>query len=201
MGSSTRPRIRRGEGDVIQVRLELADVRPTIWRRLLVSTRASLLELHGVIQRALGQDEAPQHAFEVDGVRYLDPDEPGDITTESTALNSLALHPGAMLMHEVETEGEPWRHVLTVEQVTPRLVGQRLPVCLDGGGAAPPDAVEGPTRYQHLLAALDAPLDARSAELRDWLPDGFDPGYVDLTAINAQLARLPKHRPGNGREG
>lgn len=195
MGSSTRPRIRRGEGGVIQVRLELADVRPTIWRRLLVSTRASLLELHGIIQRALGQEEASQHAFEVDGVRYADPDECTDCTTETTALNTLALHPGTRITHEVETEGEPWRHVITVEQFTPRLVGQRLPVCLAGEGAAPPDAIEGPGRYQDLLAALDAPLDPRAAELRDWLPQDFDPDYVDLTAINAQLARLPKHRP------
>lgn len=196
MGSSARPRIRRGEGRVIQIRLELADVRPTVWRRLLVSTRASLLELHAVIQRALGQGEAPQHAFEVDGIRFHDPDaELPASSTESVALTTLALHPGARLMHEVETEGEPWRHVLTVEQVAPRLVGQRLPVCLAGAGAAPPDDIEGPQRYQDLLAALTAPLDARTAELRDWLPADFDPDYVDLTAINAQLARLPKHRP------
>lgn len=196
MGSSTRPRIRRGEGAVIQLRLELAGVRPTIWRRLLVSTRASLLELHAVIQRALGQSESPQHAFEVDGVRYHDPDEgPTDSSTEAVPLTSLALQPGSRLVHEVETEGEPWRHVLTVEQVSPRLVGQRLPVCLAGERAAPPDDVEGPGRFQHLLAAFDAPLDARTAELRDWLPADFDPDFVDLTAINAHLARLPKHRP------
>lgn len=180
---------------MIQVRLEVADVRPPIWRRLLVSTRASLLELHGAIQRALGQGDATPHGFEVDGVRYADPDAGTDCSTERTALRSLDLHPGVRLTHEVETEGEPWRHVLTVEQISPRLVGQRLPVCIGGEGAAPPDDVEGPVRFQHLLAALHAPLDARTAELRDWLPADFDPSYVDLTAINAQLARLPKHRP------
>lgn len=195
MGSSTRPRIRRGDGAVIQLRLELADVRPVIWRRLLVSTRASLLELHGVVQRALGQLEAPQHAFEVDGVRYLDPEEAGSWSTERVPLTALALRPGSRLVHEVETEGAPWRHVLTVEQVSPRLVGQRLPVCLAGERAAPPDDVEGPARFQDLLAALDAPIDAHTAELRDWLPADFDPGFMDLTAINAQLAKLPKHRP------
>jgi hypothetical protein len=195
MGSSSRPRVRRGEGNVLQVRLELVDVRPTIWRLLLVSARASLLELHGVIQRALGRAEAWQHTFEVDGVRYFDPEEDVEWNTETVALQSLALHPGARLSHVVETEAEPWRHVLTVEQVSPRLVGQRIPVCVAGARAAPPDDVEGPARFQHLLAALEAPLDARTAELRDWLPADFDPDYVDLTAINAQLARLPKHRP------
>jgi hypothetical protein len=195
MGSSTRPRIRRGEGAVLQLRVELTGVHPTIWRLLLVSERASLLELHGAIQRALGTDASPEHAFEVDGVRYADPEACTDCTTEETDLASLGLVPGSRLLHEVATEGEPWRHVVTVEQVSPRLVGQRLPVCLAGERASPPDDIEGPARFQHLLAALDAPLDARTAELRDWLGEDFDPAFVDLTTINAQLARMPRHRP------
>ncbi len=195
MASSSRPRIRRGEGDVIQFRLDLATVRPPIWRRLQVSARASLLELHAVVQRTLGRDEAPIHAFEIDGVRYADPGECLDCSTERTALAVLPLHAGARLVHEVESEGEAWCHVLTVEQVAPRLVGQRLPLCLGGEGAAPPDDVEGPERYQAMLAALEHPFDPRAAELRSWLPHDFDPGFVDLTAINARLARLPKHRP------
>ncbi len=195
VGSSSRPRIRRGEGDVIQFRVELARVEPPIWRRLQVSARASLLELHAVVQRALGQDESPIHSFRIDGVRYADPGECEDCTTENTGLDTLRLHPGTRIEHDVETEGEPWQHVITVEQVGPRLVGQRLPICLEGAGAAPPDDIEGPGRYQSMLRALDAPFDPRAAELRAWLPQDFDPDFVDLTAINAQLARLPKHRP------
>ena len=197
MGSSARPRIRHGDGNVIQFRLEVEAVRPRVWRRVVVSARASLLELHAVIQRALGRDAVEAHAFEVDGIRYLDPDAGVERApaTDDTALRSLALHPGARLLHEVETGDEPWRHLVTVEQVAPRLVGQRLPACLDGGGAAPPEDCDGPTRYAKLLEALDAPHDPWSAELRQWLPADFDPAWVDLTAINARLARLPKHRP------
>ncbi len=195
MGSSSRPRVRRGEGDVVTLRLELPAIRPIIWRRLQVSTRASLLELHAVIQRALGRDEAPIHAFAIDGVRYTDPGDGLACSTETVALGSLPLRSGVRLLHEVETEGEPWRHVLTVEALSPRMVGQRLPLCLAGEGAAPPEDVEGPRRYQELLAALGQPYDPRAAELRLWLPHDFDPGFVDLTAVNARLARLPKHRP------
>jgi hypothetical protein len=197
MGSSARPRIRHGDGNVVQLRLEVEQIQPRIWRRLLVSARASLLELHDVIQRALGQDWLEAHAFECDGVRYLDANA-GVATapvTDDTSLRSLALQTGVRLVHEVETGAEPWRHLITVEQVTPRLVGQRLPACLDGGGAAPPEDCDGPTRYRDLLAALDTPQDPWAAELRQWLPDDFDPRWVDFTAINARLARLPKHRP------
>lgn len=197
MGSSARPRIRHGDGNVLQLRLEIEEIHPRVWRRLLVSARASLLELHGVIQRALGQEAAEAHCFECDGVRFVDADAGLEDApaTEDTSLRSLALLPGGRLLHEVETGDEPWRHVLTVEQVSPRLVGQRLPACVDGGGAAPPEDCDGPTRYGTLLAALATPHDPWAAELRQWLPEDFDPRWVDLTAINARLARLPKHRP------
>jgi len=195
VGSSNRPRVRRGEVDVVTLRVELIAIRPTVWRRLQVAARASLLELHTVIQRTLGSDEAPIHAFEIDGVRYADPGEQLTCSTDTAALGSLPLRSGVRLVHEVETEGEPWRHVLTIEDLSPRMVGQRLPVCLAGEGAGPPEEIDGPARYREVLAALDRPYDPRAAELRSWLPHDFDPWFADLTAINARLARLPKHRP------
>ncbi len=198
MGSSARPRLRYADGDVFQFRVTLVGILPVVWRRITVSSRASLHELHGVIQRALGLEEADAYWFAIDGVRYHDPGETGTIGTaasDSMALQGLDLHAGTSFTHIAETEGEPWQHTVTLEQVSPRLVGQRLPICLAGGRAAPPDDCDGPTRYNALLAALDAPLDPRAAELRGWLPDEFDPEWVDLTAINAQLARMPRHRP------
>jgi hypothetical protein len=197
VGSSTRPRIRHGDGNVVQLRIELEEVHLRVWRRLLVSARASLLELHGVIQRTLGRDGFEAHAFEYDGIRYLDPDAgiENAPATDATSLRSLALNAGVRLVHEVETGSEPWRHVVTVEKITPRLVGQRLPACVDGGGAAPPDDCDGPSHYRDLLALLDRPDDPWDHELREWLPADFDPRWVDFIAINARLARLPKHRP------
>lgn len=194
MGSSARPRLRFADGAVYQLRVELEGVTPVVWRRLQVSGRASLHELHGAIQRAFGLDDADGYSLDSDGVRYLDADaDPGHDTAE-VALEDLGLHPGAWLEHQAETPGEPWRHRVTVEEIAPRLVGQRLPTCLAGSRAAPPDDCDGPTRYLALLGALDRPFDADAADLLGWLPEDFDPGYVDLVAINAALARLPKRR-------
>jgi hypothetical protein len=96
--------------------------------------------------------------------------------------------------HEVETAAAPWIDHVVVENRTQRLTNQRLPWCVAGGGAAPPEDCDGPERFQELLDAFQAPLDAHSAELREWLPPDFDPAFVDLTAINAELGRLPKVR-------
>src|SRR5512141_1646389 len=71
MALPSRPRVRFGSGDVYQLRIELDGIVPMIWRRIMVSGRASLHELHGVIQGAMRCDESTPYHFEVDGVRYL----------------------------------------------------------------------------------------------------------------------------------
>ena len=193
----TRTRIRAGDGRVFQLRLELDGISPPVWRRVLVSGRASLHELHDVIQRAMGPDTDGGYRFEVDGVAYLDPaDEPAaGVSANAASLESLGLHAGARFTHIAEHHAEPWRHVVTLEQVMPRLVGQRLPACVAGGRAAPPEECAGPKAYRELLTVLADPLDPRAAELKTWLPEHFDPDYADVTSINAALARVPKHRP------
>ena len=193
----TRARIRFGDGPVFQLRLELEGISPPVWRRILVSARASLMELHEVIERAIGAGADAGYHFEVDGVRYGDPlDEPAlGHRADTVALDSLGLHVGARFRHVAEHHGEPWRHVVTLEQRGARLVGQRLPSCIAGGRAAPPPECAGPRAYRELLAAIADPLDPRAAEWRSWLPEHFDPDYADVTAINAALARIPKHRP------
>ncbi|HRP07412.1 MAG TPA: plasmid pRiA4b ORF-3 family protein [Gemmatimonadales bacterium] len=181
---------------MVQLRAELEGIDPPVWRRVLVSSRATLAELHGVLQRCFGQGDTMPHRFVIDGVRFEDPESGGDPAhwTGHNDLRSIALGAGARLIHEVETGDQPWRQVLTVELRSPRLVGQRLPWCTEGAGASPPDDCDGPVRYRALLAALNSPLDPRAVELREWLPDDFDPGFVDLTTINAELGRLPKQR-------
>jgi len=194
---ASRSRIRFGEGRVLQLRVELDGITPTVWRRLMVSNRASLHELHRVIECAMGRDPDVPYRFDVDGVRYVDPmdePEPGH-EADAASLESLELHPGARFVHEAENHGDPWRHVLTLEQATPRLIGQRLPTCVAGARAAPPDDLAGPRAYRELLAALADPTDPRTADLRSLLPEHFDPDYADVTSINAALAKVPKHRP------
>lgn len=194
---ASRPRIRFGEGRVFQLRVELDGIAPPVWRRILVSGRASLHELHQVIEHSMGRGAGGAYHFEVDGVGYVDPMDGGapGHEADATSLELLALHPGVRFVHIAENHGEPWQHVLTLEQIAPRFVGQRLPTCVAGARAAPPDDCAGPHAYRELLAALADPLDPRSAELRSWLPEHFDPDYANVTAINAVLAKVPKHRP------
>jgi hypothetical protein len=194
-----RRRIRRGEGDVFRLRAILLGIEPVVWRSLDVSARASLLELHDVIQVAFGHDDSGAHQFVIDGVVYQDLGEGpgGGLTTDAVALTTLGLHLGASIQHSAETHAAPWQHLLTLEQVSERLVGQRLPVCLSGEGASPPDDAGGPVEYRAMLEAFSGPIDADNLALREWLPEDFDPMFIDLASINAELAKVPMHRPSN----
>ncbi len=189
-----RPRIRAGEGQVLQLRVELMDVTPAVWRRLVLAERASLEELHLSIEGSMRRDPVDGYGFVVDGIRYTD-DHDGPRDPAIVALQSLGLHPGMRFEHTSGALPEPWRHVITIEAVTPRLVGQRVPSCTAGARAAPPEGCAGPAAYRELLRVWHDPFDPRAAEWRSHLADRFAPDYADLTAINAALARIPKRRP------
>jgi hypothetical protein len=166
------------------------------WRRLEVSSRASLFELHSILQRSFGQSDSIAHQFVIDGVEYHapEPDVGSTHATDKTDFRALGLQRGDRFTHLVETSADPWVHEVVVENRTTRLTNQRLPWCAEGEGASPPDDCDGPIRYNSLLAAFHAPLDAHNAELLEWLPEDFDPEFVDLTAINAELGKVPKIR-------
>ncbi len=187
MGAPSRPRVRYGEGDVYQFRLDLQGFLPAIWRRVLVADRASLHELHEVIQAVLGPEEELGYHVVVDGVLFQEPGEEGwsAVDTESVQLRSLGLRPGARLHHVAERPGAPWEQIVTLERVLPRTVGQRLPVCLTGSGATPPLDHDEPERYAGLVAAWH-----RGADELPWLPDDFDPEFVNLVSMNAALGRI-----------
>ncbi len=197
--SRSRPRIRHDAGPVYQLRVELDGFGGAVWRRLEVSSRASLFELHEVIERAMGRDGSAALQFTVDGVSYLDSAEgpPPGLAAESVALATLQLHPGARFQHLAEQHGEPWRHVITLETIGPRLVGQRLPVCLSGSGASPPEGCTGPAEYAAMLRQL---RDPHAAIRHGWIPEQFDPEYVDVVGINAALRKVEKRRPGERRQ-
>lgn len=175
-----RPRIRRGEGRVLTLRVELQHAASPVWRRLEVSGRASLQELHDVIEAAFVPG-LPGYEFVADGVHYPDSgnDPPPGRDAAHVALDDLHLHAGARITLSNEGVHAAWNYVVTLEHAAPRLVGQRLPVCTGGAGTPAEetddhgDSLDAGTDRQHAPAAP----------------------YLDLTSINAALARVQKHRP------
>lgn len=56
-----------------QIKVTLNGVRPPIWRRLLVPSSLSLVDLHEVLQVAMGWTDSHLHQFVARGVLYGEP--------------------------------------------------------------------------------------------------------------------------------
>jgi len=60
-------------GKVFQLKVTLRDIKPPIWRRVLVDGSAALDEVHDVIQAAFGWWNSHLHEFRIGGRYAFDP--------------------------------------------------------------------------------------------------------------------------------
>lgn len=172
-----------------QIKITLKHIRPPIWRRLLVPSTIKLPVLHQTLQIAMGWSDMHLHHF-VQGRRCFgvaDPEYPSSVKDErNVRLDALLLDAGDRVDYEYDF-GDGWAHTITLEKVLPFDPQVRLPVCLKGARACPPEDCGGPWGYRELLKMADDSLDDLDAEVFDWLPADFDPEYFGAAAVNALL--------------
>jgi len=177
-----------------QLKIELLDVVPTVWRRLIVPQNITLPRLHQVFQAALGWTDSHQHEFVIGGVRYSapDPDAEDDLefVSERAVKLEAALGIDARCFDYVYDFGDDWHHVVVVEDQHLETDPRRAIRCEDGENACPPEDVGGALRYADFLAALADPNHEEHAELREWSGGDFDPRLFDLAATNRALHQI-----------
>lgn len=61
-------------GQLLQLRIELAWLKPAIWRRVAVPDTITLTKLQRVIQAVMGWTDSHMHEFEIGQQRYGTPD-------------------------------------------------------------------------------------------------------------------------------
>jgi pRiA4b ORF-3-like protein len=172
---------------VFQFRLSLAEVRPTVWRRIQVPADYTLARLHGVIQAVMDWQDYHLHEFTVGGRLYGDPDldEENRVLDERTVhLRDLGLASGAHFEYAYDF-GDNWQHVLEFEDEVSPAAGAVYPVCVGGECSAPPEDVGGVSGYQQLLEALADPSHEEHEAMQEWLgrllPNGHDHVGVQCT--------------------
>lgn len=178
-----------------RLHVELRHVRPKVWRRLLVPDTVSLAKLHRVLQAAMGWTNSHLHQFEVGRARYGQPmpdwdlmdDEPIVDERRVTLADALS---SAQSMRYVYDFGDGWEHRIRLETAEPLQAGVRLPACLAGANACPPEDVGGPPGFEYFLDAIADPKHPEHADLLAWGGGEYDPRRFDLTAINAALRRI-----------
>jgi Plasmid pRiA4b ORF-3-like protein len=180
----------------VALRIELRVVEPLVWRRVLVSNQWTLASLHHYLQWVLGWNDSHAHEFLV-GDGMVAPDwwihevgtdsETGNYRDERrVSVAAVVAQLGARGEFEYRYDmGDGWEHRIVIESVSPSAVADlRLPVCVAGENACPPDDVGGPSGYQEFVAALRDREHEQHEDMLRWIGGAFDPAGFDLNRLN-----------------
>jgi Plasmid pRiA4b ORF-3-like protein len=175
-----------------QLEIKLRDVKPQVWRRVVVPSSWKLAKVSRVIEAAMGWGGYHLHAFEVGDRRYGQPDPDWDLGLEDerkVALAGVLTEVKAKMRWDYDF-GDGWEHDVVVEAIGESNASLRAALCLDGANACPPDDSGGPWGYENLLDALADPAHPDHDDMREWIGEGFDPKAFDLVAVNAALQHI-----------
>lgn len=187
---SKKSKAAQATGTIYQLKITLKDIRPPIWRRVLVPD-CSLDEVHEIIQVAMGWENYHLYDFEVGGERYTDPRGMDDLDMEDASRARLSgIIPKEKFKFSYTYDfGDDWKHEVLVEKILLLEAGQKYPVCVDGKRACPPEDVGGPWGYEEFVDAIRDPQHEQHEEYLEWVGE-FDSEAFDLDAVNKELRRL-----------
>lgn len=182
---------------IYQLKVQLTGLRPPVWRRLLVSSTATLEELHHTLQISMGWTNSHLHQFIVQKRRYglVDPDLgmdwDNDLLDESDfKVQDVLKAEGDSIAYEYDF-GDGWLHKVGLEKVLPFKLGQPLPYCVKGKRACPPEDVGGVPGYMDFVEKWLDPNHPEHADLVEWAGDFYGgPEYFSLDEANEFLTEF-----------
>ncbi|WP_045226949.1 plasmid pRiA4b ORF-3 family protein [Methyloterricola oryzae] len=183
-----------------QLRVELQDISPIIWRLIWVESNLSLVQLHHVVQAAMGWSDAHLHEFTIDDMHYATPHPEDDLDRPLSDERRVRLH--TLLKPGLEFEylydfGDSWQHTIRVERAESVKELYGYAHIEAGSRACPPDDCGGPCAYQAFLDQLKTdPRNEEVTEFLNWAGNDFDPSRFDRHAANATLSRMAWNRWG-----
>ncbi len=185
-----KPSAAKSLRSIYQLKVTLNYIRPPIWRRFLIASTDSLADLHLVVQIVMGWTDSHLHEFVKDGEqRYGVPDEdfPSDIHDESEFRIEQVLKQEKDKLIYTYDFGDGWDHAIVLEKILPFETQTKLPLCLKGSRACPPEDIGGPPGYEMFLEAIADPDHPEHDDIMEWLGEPFDPEHFDLAEVNELL--------------
>ena len=184
-----------------QLKITLQDILPPIWRRVLVSDKSTLLDLHDLIQYCFDWMDYHLHMFEVDAMKFVrveDWEEDGDLYQDDSMAHLGDLIPKYIpegrQFNYLYDFGDGWEIKILVEKILDDQEGGQLPRVLAGKRAAPPEDVGGVGGYAYFLEAIQDPQHPEHESYLTWIDGYFNPEDFDIEKANQVLAQTLRRR-------
>jgi hypothetical protein len=186
---------------IYQLKITLRDIRPPIWRRILISNQLYFTELHDLIQLYFSWIGYHLHEFyfthpyipsiklyiagktewaepsQIQDYYHLQADEIQlcDVFSEDKRI--------AYYLYDF---GDNWLHKIVLEKIFPHKNGFDEPLCVGGRRAAPPEDCGGVWGYQELIEILEDTSHPEYEEMMEWVGSEFDP--QEVTEIDVKIS-------------
>ena len=176
----------------VQLRVELKQVQPLVWRRILVPDRITLPKLHLALQWAMGWTNSHLHEYEIARQRYGTPEDFDDEPPRDERRVRLKplIDDGLRRFIYLYDFGDHWEHIVTVEDLAMPKSGAPAIVCTAGENACPPEDVGSSGGYAEFLEIIKDPTHEEHSSMLRWVGRSFDPTAFDLAEINERLAQI-----------
>lgn len=178
--------------NTLQLRIELDNIKPPIWRRVLVDENTSLNDLHYIIQASFGWFNAHLYQF-IKGRDYFGDIgilEDDDILDDSKVkIKQLLNKKNDIIKYEYDM-GDSWIHSIKLEEVLPSDKTIQTPTCVKGARNCPPEDCGGIPGYMHLVETMKKPKSKEYKEFIEWIGEKYNPEHFDLEEINEELIGL-----------
>jgi hypothetical protein len=179
---------------VLQFKIELPEISPLIWRRILVPSNYNFWDLHVAIQDSMGWLDYHLHYFEIKGKgkkktehigipdfdRFEEMQEvfPGWEIPVLNYFNDLGIT--AKYLYDY---GDSWLHTVRLEGYLIKEKNLKYPLCIGGARSCPPEDCGGGPGYTELLATLSNPENDDYENMKKWVGEEWDPEYFDKDMI------------------
>lgn len=191
---------------VYTLRVSLAESAPEIWRRIHVTDKMTLDDLHDTIQIAMGWTDSHLHRFTIGGKSYSKilpdiaaMDGQDDIDEDRVRLGRVLKKKGHRFEY-VYDYGDYCVHDIVVEDIGEPDPGRFYPACLAGERACPPEDCGSMSGFYQMLESLADPTDEEHQSYLEWLGDQYDPEHFDLRSVNHVLRHFDQYVSGWDRD-
>jgi hypothetical protein len=193
-------RLKQNSKVLFQFRITLQMDEPEAWRVIQVPEEYTFWELHVAIQDAMDWHDCHLHEFRLEqrpigqSVRFGIPFDDGEMTDPNLLpcwkanVGDHFRRPGDQ-MYYVYDFGDNWVHEVLLEGILLREKGAKLPRCIDGARATPPEDCGGPGGYAEILETLSNPEAEEYEDIVAWLSEScqdgqpFDPARFDIEKV------------------
>ena len=182
--------------DIYVIRVSLLKFRPTIWRRVELSSRTTLHQFNGILQIVMGWENYHLHEFRVRNKRYGAPNPQFDppkvfsaLAKEKKVLLSEVLPGVNRQMRYLYNMDDPWVFQVKLSTIVPVKEGTRYPRLADGRGSCPPEDCRSPNGHGALLSILNQKEHVAYPLVSDYVQNHFRKEMPPLKEINQSLHR------------